>query len=176
MKRLLLHACCANCLAYPFLNLSKKFVVSIFFYNPNIFPYEEYRKRLLCVEEFARIYEAELIIGAYDGDFFIESVKGYEKEKEGFKRCDICFSLRLSKTKTIASSNGFDLFATTLSVSPHKNAQNINKAGACLSDENTKFYQADFKKHNGYRITNSISKSFHFYRQNYCGCRFGIEE
>ncbi len=176
MKRLLLHACCANCLTYPYLDLSKQFDVSIFYYNPNIYPFEEYKRRLSHVKEFAEIYETELIIGSYDQDLFMESTKGYEEEKEGLKRCVICFSLRLSKTKETASSNGFDLFTTTLSVSPHKNVKKINEAGQCLSDEITKFYQTDFKKHNGTMIANSLSKSFNFYRQNYCGCSFSIRK
>lgn len=176
MRKLLLHTCCANCATYPYLSLSRSFDVTCFFYNPNIAPADEYERRLSCVMEFADIYEAKLLIGPYEQDLFEKRVKGLEKEKEGQKRCAECFRLRLEKTKDQASSGGFDLFATTLSVSPHKNAKTLNQIGKSLGDDRTAFCEADFKKHDGFRVANSISRSLGFYRQDYCGCLYSIRD
>jgi epoxyqueuosine reductase len=174
MAKLLLHTCCATCVAFPYLQLKKDLDVCLFFYNPNIYPLEEYERRLSSVKMFAEIYEADLIIAEYDNELFNKRTRGLEEEKEGARRCMACFTLRLEKTKKEAAKMHFDFFATTLSVSPHKNARAINDAGKRLQDDKTSFYEADFKKKNGYRITSSISRNLDFYRQDYCGCKYSL--
>lgn len=176
MQRLLLHTCCANCVSYPYLALTKRFHVTLFFYNPNISPQNEYRKRLRDVKDFAALYDVDLLIGSYDVSLFQKKIKGLEKEKEGGKRCNRCFHLRLGQTQKRAMDDGFDLFTTTLSVSPHKNAHTINTIGESFHNNQVAFYKADFKKHHGYRIANGISKCLDFYRQDYCGCLYSIRK
>ena len=111
---------------------------------------------------------------AYDHDEFLDYIKGFEGEREGGERCRKCFELRLSKTFEAALKNGFDYFATTLTVSPHKNAVIINEVGEKLSSEKTVWLYSDFKKKDGYKKSIELSKQYELYRQNYCGCEFSI--
>lgn len=174
---LLLHSCCAPCSSYVLEYLSNYFKITIFYYNPNIFPYEEFYKR---VEEQKRLIMAlpvknkiDFIEGAYDNECYEEKIKGLEEEKEGGRRCHVCYRLRLEETAKLAKEKGFDYFTTTLSISPYKNAKVLNEIGEELQQEyNVKYLYADFKKKDGYKRSIELSKIYNLYRQDYCGCKY----
>ena len=176
---ILLHSCCGPCSSSVLGAVMNFFDVFIFYYNPNIFPIEEYTKRkteqlkLLSYPEFKGIKYLE---SYYDHKNFLESVKGYEKDIEGGERCNVCFKLRLEVTAKLAKKLGLDYFSTTLTVSPHKNAQNINNIGKNLSEKYSVDYLfSDFKKKDGYKKSIELSKKYNLYRQNYCGCEFSLK-
>ena len=169
--RLLLHTCCAPCSPHVIELLQREFKLSAFFYNPNIHPLEEYQLRLKEMKQFCERIDLELVIGNYDVDQWFHTTKGMENEKEGGKRCDLCFRMRLEKVAHVALKNGFSHFTTTLTVSPHKNAMVINQIGCELQNKySINFYEADFKKKDGFKKSCELSKKYGFYRQNYCGC------
>jgi len=170
-QTLLLQACCAPCTTHPSQILKEEFNVSVYFYNPNIHPKEEYEKRLAEIEQFSRTWDFPLIVGEYDTDRWFSLTKGLEKEREGGKRCAICYELRIEETARYAVENDFQVFTTALSVSPHKNAGLINSLGRAIGERyNIKFLEADFKKKDGFKISCQLSRELGFYRQNYCGC------
>ncbi len=171
--KLLLHSCCAPCSSSVLEKIKEFFEITVVYYNPNIHPEEEYLKRKA---EQIRLLK-ELKIGFLDCDYnpeeYFSFVKGLENEKEGGARCNKCFHLRLEKVACLAKDNGFDFFGTTLTVSPHKNAEIINKIGEKLQEKyNINFLYSDFKKENGYLNSIKLSKEYNLYRQNYCGCKF----
>lgn len=174
--KLLLQSCCAPCSTAVIERLVDFFDVTIFYYNPNIYPKEEYFKRSGEQVKLAKqLKNVKLIVCDYDEQQFLEKVKGLESEKEGGARCPVCFCLRLQQTAEFAKQNGYDFFATTLTVSPHKNEQIINQIGNQIAEKyGVKFLNSDFKKHEGYKRSIILSKEFDLYRQNYCGCRFSI--
>ena len=175
IKKLLLHSCCATCAGYPYNLLSEDYEVTLFFYNPNIYPESEYGKRLDDINKFSENMEAVLIIGSYDCQDWDNYVSGLEKEPEGGKRCEKCFKFRLQKTALEAKSKSFDFFASTLSISPHKNFKLIDSIGKNLEKTyGISYLESNFKKKDGFKKTNEISKNFNFYRQNYCGCRYSL--
>ena len=170
-EKLLLHTCCAPCSPYVIELLQNEFEVSAFFYNPNIHPPEEYQLRLEEMKQFCRNIGVELITGSYDVKKWFQITKGMENEKEGGKRCELCFKMRLDKSAGTAQKNYFQHFATTLTVSPHKNAAVINRLGRELQKKYpVTFYEADFKKSDGFKKSCELGKKHGFYRQNYCGC------
>lgn len=170
---LLLHACCAPCASYPLEYLSKSFDVTLFYYNPNITEKTEYEKRLEELRRLSHEFGFNVIDGVYDGKIFFEHSKGLEQEPERGKRCEKCFSLRLSKASEVATSFGFEYFATTLTLSPLKNATLINEIGLSVEKEGgTKYLPTDFKKKGGYLRSIELSNKYNLYRQNYCGCVF----
>ena len=174
-ERLLLHACCAPCTSGCLEHIADKFKISILFYNPNITEEAEYIKRLnelkRFVREFKVKYPIDVIDGKYDSKLFFEISKGLEDEPERGKRCYKCYELRLKETARIAESLGFNYFTTTLSLSPHKNADWVNEIGERLDkDYNTSFLYCDFKKREGYKRSIELSKEYNLYRQDYCGC------
>ena len=176
LKRLLLHSCCAPCSSACLEKLTPYFDITILYYNPNIEPYEEYLKRK---KEQIRLL-SELNIKHMDIDYLNEEyrnkVVGYEKEPENGARCHICYRLRLEKTAKLAKENNFDYFATTLTVSPYKNAKVINEIGLNLQNKyNIKYLLSDFKKEDGYKRSIELSKRYELYRQDYCGCLFSKE-
>lgn len=174
---LLLHSCCGPCSSYCLTYLKDFFDITVLYYNPNIYPEEEYNKRL---SEQRRLIEdymegVKLMTLPYDHSEFTEHVKGYENEREGGRRCERCFRLRLMKTAQTAAAGGFDYFGTTLTVSPHKNAQVINRVGEEIKEELTispSWLYSDFKKKGGYGQSIELSRKYGLYRQNYCGCEF----
>ncbi len=169
---LLLHACCAPCASYCLEYLSGVFDVTLFYYNPNITDEKEYELRLNELRRLAREFDVRVIDGEYDGKVFFEYSKGLEQEPERGKRCEKCFTLRLQKTKEVAGKN-YDYFATTLTLSPLKNAELINAIGVSLeSNGEAKYLATDFKKKGGYLRSIELSKKYNLYRQNYCGCVF----
>ena len=177
---LLLHACCAPCSSYCLEYLSKYFDITVLFYNPNIDDDKEYELRKQ--EEIRLIGEMKLDSPVsfldinHEKDKFLSAVKGLENEKEGGKRCAVCFGLRLDKTAEMAQLYGFDYFTTSLTISPLKNAVLLNEIGEAKADKyNVKFLPSDFKKKEGYKRSTEISREYNLYRQNYCGCSFSKE-
>lgn len=172
---LLLHSCCAPCSSYVISYLIKYFDITILYYNPNIAPRAEYEKRkeeqIRLINEIEHENVLTIMDCDYDNERFEEIVKGLEKEKEGGSRCWGCYRLRLEKTAALASDNNFDYFATTLTVSPYKNAKILNEIGEVLADKyGVKWLPSDFKKKDGYKKSIELSKKFDLYRQDYCGC------
>jgi len=172
---MLLHVCCANCAAYPLELFKDLFDITMLFFNPNIHPLEEYLKRLDDVKRLSGISSIPLIIGTYEPEKWHLSVKGLEDEPEGGKRCQRCFYMRLENTAALTKDNGMDIFATTLSISPHKDTSTINTAALSISgDLGIKYHPANLKKKDGFRKANELSRSYGFYRQDYCGCQYSI--
>lgn len=177
MEKLLLHSCCAPCSTHTIEVLKSQYDLTILFYNPNIFPSEEYNKRLSEQERYADMLGIKVLSLPYDENEFLNNVKGLELEKEGGKRCEVCFEIRLRQTARICKEKGFDLFTTTLTVSPYKNTQIINSIGRKIAEEeNVRFLEESFKKKDGYLDSIRLSKKYELYRQNYCGCRFSIRK
>lgn len=175
--KLLLHACCAPCSSYCLEYLSRYFEITVLYYNPNISPEEEFKKR--AEEEKRLISEmpvknpVTLVVDDYEPDEFFSAVKGLENAPEGGERCFVCYRLRLERAARYAKEHGFDYFCSTLSISPLKNAQKLNEIGAELSE----IYKVpslpnDFKKKGGYLRSIELSREYNLYRQNYCGCVF----
>ena len=179
LPSLLLHSCCGPCSSYVLEYLTKHFDITVFFYNPNIYPEAEYIKRLDTQKQLIANMPFEnpvkLIAGEYDPESYIAAVRGQEEYKEGGPRCSTCFTLRLDKTASLAKAEGFDYFATTLTVSPHKNAQIINTIGFDLAEKHGMLWlPSDFKKREGYKRSIELSKQYDLYRQEYCGCSFAM--
>ncbi len=180
-ESLLLQSCCGPCSSYVLEVLAKHFKVTVLYYNPNVYPEQEYFKRL---EEQIKIInsmpfenEVKLMPCEYNEEEFLSASKGLENEREGGARCKECFILRLEETARLAKENGFDFFTTTLSVSPHKNAPLLNRIGQELQEKyDVKFLFADFKKKEGYKRSIQLSKEYDLYRQEYCGCRFSLNQ
>lgn len=172
---LLLHACCAPCSSYVLEYLSKHFLITLFFYNPNITIPEEYRRRLEEVKRLVSLLPVQnpvrLIEGEYNPQEFLALAEGLEQEREGGSRCASCYELRLSKTAQLAAEMGFDYFTTTLSISPYKNAVKLNEIGERLAAiYGVKHLPSDFKKRGGYKRSVELSAQYGLYRQNFCGC------
>ena len=174
--RLLLQVCCAPCLCGSIDYLTEHFAVTAFFDNPNIQPKEEFNLRLDALKQLIAHYPSvKLIVPEQDEEEYLSFVKGLENEKEGGSRCTSCFDLRLEKTaKFLADNSGeFDYFATTLTVSPHKNAKLINEIGNKMGEKyNVQYLESDFKKKDGFLRSIRKSKELDLYRQDYCGCSF----
>ena len=182
-QKILLHSCCAPCSTAVIEKLAEDFDITILYYNPNIYPEEEYFKRKNEEVKYIEILhktKPEINIDMMDCDYdcitFYEAVKGLESEREGGARCAVCFRVRLEKSAVVAKENGFDIFGTTLSVSPHKNAELLNKIGKALQEKHgIKYLEANFKKQNGYLRSVELAKENELYRQNYCGCEFALK-
>ena len=171
MKKVLLHICCANCATVCVERLrSQGLEVTGIFYNPNIHPQEEYQRRK---DEFNKLAEKagfKVIEAEYDYSRWFDAIQGHEADKEGGRRCGICFELRLKEVGRLAKAEGFDFFTTTLTISPHKNSSLINEIGCKLNKD--KFLTGDFKKKGGFKQSVQRSKELGLYRQSYCGCTF----
>ena len=177
VPNLLLHSCCAPCSSYVIFYLSNYFNITIIYYNPNISPYFEYLKRkkeqIRLINSMNVKYKVNIIDCDYDNDLYENSIKGLEFEPERGNRCTICFGLRLDKTARVAKENSFDYFATTLTLSPYKNAKLINQIGFEIGDKySIKYLASDFKKREGYKKSIELSKLYNLYRQDYCGCKY----
>ncbi len=178
---LLLHSCCGPCSSYPIEYLSSYFHITVFYYNPNIYPDQEYYHRVKEQERFIQSFPAKYPVHFIEGDFDKESfyamAKGLENEPERGERCSKCFDLRLRKTARLAEEKRFDYFSTTLTISPMKDAALLNDIGMALSDEyQVDWLPSDFKKKNGYKRSTELSKEYDMYRQDYCGCVFSYNE
>ncbi len=184
-KKLLLHSCCAPCSSYVLVYLSRYFEITVFYYNPNITEQEEYQKRVteqkrLIAElngECESRYPIHILEGDYEPEQFCRIAKGHEKDPEGGERCFACYALRLQKTAAVAAAQGFDYFTTTLTISPLKNAEKLNQIGKKLGDSfGVPYLLSDFKKKNGYLTSIELSRKYHLYRQDYCGCEYSKAE
>lgn len=184
---LFLHACCAPCSSYVLEYLSRYFEITVFYYNPNISPKEEYQKRVEEIVGFIdKVYPevadknrnpVHFVEGEYHPEDFYNMAKGMEHLPEGGERCYHCYEQRLKETAKLAKEGGFDYFTTTLSISPYKNAVWLNEIGDRLADEyDIQHLCADFKKKNGYRRSIDLSKEYELYRQDYCGCIYSKME
>lgn len=176
---LLLHACCAPCSSYCLEYLAEYFSITVFFYNPNLYPADEYDKRADEVRRLISLLQVKnpvkLIVADFDDKEFYTRVRGMEKLPEGGERCRKCFELRLEKTAEIAKENSFDFFTTTLTISPLKNAQVINEVGEEMAEKyGVAHLPSDFKKKGGYKRSVELSAEFGLYRQNYCGCVYSV--
>lgn len=181
VPRLLLHSCCAPCSSYVLEYLSDYFEITVFYYNPNISPAEEYEKRAAeqqhLIRELPAKHPIHLVVGAYEPERFYAVSRGLEQVPEGGERCFRCFRLRLEEAAKMAAEGGFDYFATTLTISPLKNAQKLNEIGEELSElYKVEHLPSDFKKKNGYKRSIELSHDYGLYRQNYCGCVFSKRE
>lgn len=184
--RLLLHSCCAPCSSYVLEYLSAHFMITVLYYNPNIFPEDEYFHRIAEQKRFISEFSAENSLPAdnilfaetgYDSEKFYEAVKGYENIPEGGERCFRCYRLRLEEAAKYAKEHSFDYFTTTLSISPMKNAEKLNEIGLELGEKyGVKYLMSDFKKKNGFHRSTELSKKYGLYRQDYCGCVYSQKE
>ncbi len=181
VPRLFLHSCCAPCSSYVLEYLSRYFSITLFFYNPNIFPEEEYGKRAeelrRMLQEMKLVHPVTLMEGTYRPQDFFDMAKDLEQVPEGGERCFRCYRLRMEEAARLAREGGYDYFTTTLSISPLKNAGKINEIG----EELAKLYQvphlpSDFKKKNGYKRSVELSAEYGLYRQNYCGCIYSKKQ
>ncbi|HIS12164.1 MAG TPA: epoxyqueuosine reductase QueH [Candidatus Onthocola stercoravium] len=175
--RLLLHSCCGPCSTTVLTLLVEFFDITVLYYNPNIEPMAEYEHRKKEQIRFIKEFNNEHINFMdcdYNNQDFRRKVQGLEQEREGGARCAVCFKLRLNYTASLAKKENFDYFGTTLTVSPHKNSDIINKIGSLLEKEyGVKYLYSDFKKKDGYKKSVEISKKYNLYRQDYCGCLLG---
>ncbi len=182
---LLLHSCCAPCSSYVLEYLSKYFEITIYYYNPNIYPKSEFEFRLEEQKRFVSAFGSNnpdnhpihVKEGIYEDDRYYEAVKGLEDEPERGLRCTECFKLRLGEAAKVASEKGFDYYTTTLSISPHKDAELLNRLGEEIGREyGVKYLYSDFKKRNGFKRSTELSEEYGMYRQNYCGCVYSYKE
>lgn len=178
---LLLHSCCAPCSSYCLEYLSQYFKITVFYYNPNIYPEEEYGKRVEeqknFIEKFPAKHPISFVEGKYEKERFYAMAKGLEDVKEGGERCFRCYEMRLRETAVLAKQMGADYFTTTLSISPLKNAEKLNEIGERLAKEyGIRYLNSDFKKKNGYKRSVELSEEYGMYRQYYCGCVFSKQQ
>ena len=177
MPKLLLHSCCAPCSSYVLEYLSPYFHIYDFYYNPNISPKREYEERkeelIRLIEEMELQERVTFLEGTYEPEKFFEMAKGLEQLPEGQERCFRCYEMRLRESAKKAKEQGADYFATTLTISPLKNAQKLNEIGEAIAKEyGVAYLPSDFKKKNGYKRSVELSTQYDLYRQNYCGCIF----
>ena len=181
VPKLLLHSCCAPCSSYVLEYLSNYFEITVFYYNPNIFPENEYTKRILeqqmLISDMKMKHPVSFLAGNYDRERFYEIAAGLEHLREGGERCFKCYELRLEEAAKVAQDGGLDYFTTTLSISPMKNAEKLNELGIKVGKKyNVEYLQSDFKKKNGYKRSIELSKTYNLYRQDYCGCEFSFRD
>ena len=182
---LLLHSCCAPCSSYVLEYLSKYFEITVFYYNPNIYPESEFNYRLdeqqRFIKEFMKnnpsSHSIHFMEGNYEDDRFYEAAKGLENEPERGRRCTECFKLRLGESAKIAADGGFDYYTTTLSISPHKDAELLNTIGEEIGAQyGVKYLYSDFKKKGGFLRSTELSAEYGMYRQDYCGCVYSYND
>lgn len=174
-KKLLLHVCCGPCSTHSVASLMEDYSVTMFFYNPNIHPSGEFVKRFENARVVAETLDVPVIEGAYDPQEWLDMIAGHEEEPEGGQRCRICFGIRLAETARYAKEKGFDAFTTTLTISPHKDAEKINKIGSSLAAKHSiEWVNSDFKQDGGFEKSAEMSKEMGLYRQKYCGCFYSV--
>jgi predicted adenine nucleotide alpha hydrolase (AANH) superfamily ATPase len=177
--KLLLHACCGPCSSYVVEYLSNYFDITIYYYNPNIYPELEFNRRLDELNKFINCFndKIKVIEEKYNPAEFYNSIKGLEHLGEKSERCYNCYKLRMNRAALYAKKNNFDYFTTTLSISPYKNADWINEIGNKLENKiGIKYLYSDFKKKNGYKRSLELSREYGLYRQEYCGCVYSKQE
>lgn len=180
MKRLLLHSCCAPCSSSVLERLGEEYHITVYYYNPNIDTPLEFMRRKEEFEKLQKLplkYGFDIIEEEYNPEEYDQAVKGLEKLGEGSRRCYECYKLRMIKTAKYAKENGFDIFATTLSVSPYKKSVWVSEIGRELGQEyGVEYLDENFKKQDGYKRSIDLSKEFDLYRQDYCGCKYSKNE
>ena len=181
VPKLLLHSCCAPCSSYVLEYLSSYFYITVLYYNPNIYPDEEYFKRVEeqkhFIERFPARYSISFVEGAFEKERFYTMARGMEDLPEGGERCFRCYEMRLREAAEYAKRLKMDYFTTTLSISPMKNAAKLNEIGAKLQEEyQIPYLFSDFKKKNGFQRSVELSNAYGMYRQDYCGCIFSMRE
>lgn len=181
VPRLLLHSCCAPCSSYVLETLSEDFEITVLYYNPNIYPEDEYRMRVREQDQFIKrlptLHPVHFLKGTYEPKEFYQAVKGLEHIPEGGERCFACYRLRLQEAAIQAARGRFDYFTTTLSISPMKNAVMLNEIGQELARQwGVEYLTSDFKKKDGYKRSTELSREYGIYRQDYCGCIFSKRE
>ena len=179
IPRLLLHSCCGPCSSYVLDYLTRYFDITVDYYNPNIYPAEEFDRRFSeqarLLREMPLARPVELRRGDYEPDVFTAAVRGLEDEPEGGARCDVCYRLRLEHAARLAQADGFDYFTTTLSVSPYKHANRLNTIGGELAAQyGVSYLYSDFKKRDGYKRSCELAARYDLYRQDYCGCEYSL--
>jgi len=176
-EKILLHACCAPCSIYVINQLRENFDLTVYFFNPNIFPEEEYLQRLAEVKDFCTRKKINYIEDDYAQKDWFRYVQGYENEPERGRRCDFCFMNRLGKTAQYAKDNGYDWFSTTLTMGRQKDSWQVIKIGRKMEDKHgVKFWSQDFKKKYGTQISDWLAEQLGLYKQDYCGCVFSKED
>jgi len=177
-KKLLFQICCAPCGGYLTKEFFKDFELVLFFYNPNVWPEQEYEKRLTEVKKFCQQEKIELIIGQYENKKWSEEIRGHEQDPEAGERCTICFQMRLEKTAQQAKELGIKYFSTSLAVSPYKNLTVIKKIGQAMADKyNLQFVVFDeSQKKDLWPKAREFSRQENFYHQNYCGCAYSFQK
>lgn len=177
---MLLHCCCAPCSTYVLEYLTEFFDITVYAFNPNIYPAEEFYKRRDEQERLLKEMELSSRVGfigeEHCSELFYEAVKGLENTGERGRRCYECYRLRLARTAETARRLGFEYFTTTLSISPLKNADWLNEIGAELEGDGLRYFYSDFKKRNGFKRSTELCRQYCIYRQNYCGCVFSARE
>ncbi|NVM03819.1 MAG: epoxyqueuosine reductase QueH [Candidatus Helarchaeota archaeon] len=177
MKKLLLHTCCGPCSIIAIEQTKPNYEIILFFSNSNIHPKEEYEKRLNTAIKVSDIFNTKIIVDRYNPQNWLNKIKGYENEPEHGKRCTICINYRLERTAKYAKEQNFNVFATTLTTGPQKNADLINSIGRSLGKKyGIEYYKSNFKKKDGFKKSLDLSKKYNFYRQNYCGCKFSTKK
>ncbi len=185
-KTLLLHSCCGPCSTAVITRLMNFFDITVYYFNPCLYPNSEYEKRLAEQIKFIEMLNKEqgknikIVVPEFKPETFYDAVKhveNFETLKEGGARCYACYTQRLAETAKYAKQNGFDYFCTTLSISPYKHANWLNEIGLKLESElNVNFLVADFKKKDGYKLSQTLSRKYDLYRQNYCGCAYSYAD
>ena len=178
--KLLLHACCGPCSAFPLLDLCPHFDVTIFFNNSNIYPSNEYQRRLDELKKFLGYFERDygfkvnLIVTEYDNEKYNVDLEPYAELPEGQIRCFICYEKRMDEAYKFASKNGYDFFTTVMTISRQKNSQILNQIGEKLSVKypNVKYFFSDFKKNKGIDVGREMRIKYDLYNQLYCGCKY----
>ena len=184
---LLLHVCCAGCASYCLTQLVDTFDVTLYYSNDNITDQQEWQKRLDEINRLVDIVNngqfvvqpvvpVKVVAKPHAPQDFLQAAKGYEKEKEGGKRCTICFEYRIGSSVQYAQQNNFQFVTTTLTVSPYKNSKTLNEIGKRLTTGTTKWLPNNFKKRNGYDISIELCDKYNIYRQHYCGCCFSFAQ
>lgn len=181
VPKLLLHSCCAPCSSYVLETLSAYFAITLLYYNPNIMPEAEYQHRLAeqkrLLAELPTAHRVTLLEGDYTPAAYAAAIRGVEHTPEGGLRCQRCIAFRLEEAADYADRLGCDYFATTLTISPHKDAPFINAYGMALAQKHhAAFLPSDFKKRGGYQRSLQLSKDYALYRQDFCGCAISARE
>lgn len=173
--KILLHSCCAGCAAFIIKKLQKHTKITVFFYNPNIYPKKEYNIRMNEVKKYCDKLGVEFVEQNADYDDWKSLIQGHEKDPEKGKRCQICIKHRLEQAAKFAQKNGFTHFATTLTISPHKDAEFVNSVGSELAEKyGLQFIDEVWRKNDGFLHSCKLSKELGFYRQEYCGCEYSV--
>ena len=176
---LLLHVCCGVCSVYPLVYLKQFFNITIYFSNSNIYPYEEFAKRLEALETYLKTLQdnkIKLIVAKYDNETYTKKLEKYKDEPEGKNRCKLCYKLRMEDAYKYAQKEKYNYCTTVMSISNRKNADYINEIGEELENKypSVKYLYADFKKGDGITLNDSMNKKLNLYHQNYCGCIYSI--